>query len=173
MQACRTGSGATHGSDFLPRLDFLLLPDQHCIVMGVGTQVIIVMFYDNKITVTAQSVTGVHNASICGRGDSLSLTSCDIDPFISPSEEEKFSKTLPSVGQRQVEIGALEVILLAVGTVELTTGAVVGAVTTVADALLFGNILLALCSPESSEYVIVGCEATTALVFCAGLTLLF
>src|SRR5690606_22898324 len=76
--------GATHGSDFLPRLDFLLLPDQHCIVMGVGTQVIIVMFYDNKITVTAQSVTGIYNASICGRGNSLSLTSCDIDPFISP-----------------------------------------------------------------------------------------
>src|SRR5690606_5696690 len=71
------------------------------------------------------------------------------------------------------EIGALEVILLAVGTEELTTGAVTGAVTTVADGLLFGNILLALCSPESSEYVIVGCEATTALVFCAGFTLLF
>ena len=64
MQACRTGSGATHGSDFLPRLNFLLFPDQHCVVMGVGTQVIIVMFDDNKITVTAQSVTGIDNASV-------------------------------------------------------------------------------------------------------------
>ena len=68
---------------------------------------------------------------------------CDIDRFISPSEE-KFSITLPSVGQRHSEIGELEVILLAVGSVELTTGAVTGAVTAVAVPLLFGNILLAV-----------------------------
>lgn len=93
----------------MPRLNFLLFPDQHRIVMGVGTQVIIVVFYDNKITVTAQSVTGIYYASISGRDNSLSLTSCDIDPFISPSEEEKFSITLPSVGQRHEEIGELDV----------------------------------------------------------------
>lgn len=112
--------------------------------MGVGTQVIIVVFDDDKITVTAQSVTGIHNASICGRDDSLSFTPCDIDPLFPPSEEEKFSITLPSVGQRHAEIGELEVILLAVGSVELTTGAVTGAVTAVAVPLLFGNILLAV-----------------------------
>ena|SRR5690606_1161523 len=84
MQACRTGSGATHGSDFLPRLNFLLFPDQHSVVMGVGTQVIIIMFDDNKITVTAQCVTGIDNAPVCGRDDCLSFTACDIDPFVAP-----------------------------------------------------------------------------------------
>lgn len=107
MQACRTGSGATHGSDFLPRLNFLLFPDQHCVVMGVGTQVIIIMFDDNKITVTAQCVTGIDNASVCGRDDCLSFTACDIDPFVAPSEVAKFSMILPSVGQRQVVIDEL------------------------------------------------------------------
>lgn len=111
--------------------------------MGVGTQVIIVVFDDDKITVTAQSVTGIHNASICGRDDSLSFTPCDIDPLF-PLRRKKFSITLPSVGQRHAEIGELEVILLAVGSVELTTGAVTGAVTAVAVPLLFGNILLAV-----------------------------
>ncbi|SQA63079.1 High-copy suppressor of rspA [Yokenella regensburgei] len=82
MQACRTGSGATHSSDFLPRLNFLLFPDQHRIVMGVGAQVIIVVFDDNKITVTTQCVTGIDDASISGRGDCLSFTACDIDTFI-------------------------------------------------------------------------------------------
>ena len=82
MQACRTGSGATHGSDFLPRLNFLLFPDQHCVVMGVGTQVIIVMFYDDQITVTAQCVTGIYNAPICGRDDSLPFTARNIDAFV-------------------------------------------------------------------------------------------
>ena len=82
MQACRTGSGATHGSDFLPRLNFLLFPDQHRIVMGVGTQVIIIMFDDNKITVTAQRVTGIDDAPICGRDDCLSFATSDIDTFI-------------------------------------------------------------------------------------------
>lgn len=50
--------------------------------MGVGTQVIIVVFDDNKITVTAQCVTGIYDASICGRDNSLSFTACNIDPFI-------------------------------------------------------------------------------------------
>jgi hypothetical protein len=50
--------------------------------------------------------------------------------------------------------------------VVLTAGAVTGA-TTVVAGLLFGNILLAFCSPEDSEYVIVGCDATTAVDFCA------
>ena len=43
---------------------------------------------------------------------------------------------LPSVGQRQDEIGALVVVLLAFGTEELATGAVTGAVTVVAGLLL-------------------------------------
>ena len=41
--------------------------------MGVGTQVIIIMFDDNKITVTAQCVTGIDNASVCGRDDCCPL----------------------------------------------------------------------------------------------------
>lgn len=141
---------------FLPRLNFLLFPDQHRIIMGVGTQVIIVMFDDNKITVTTQCVTGIYDAPISGCDDSLSLTACNVDPFIAPSEAPKFSITLPSVGQRHAEIGALVDVLLAFGSVVLTVGAVTGAVTTVPAGLLFGNILLALCSPEPSEYVIVG-----------------
>jgi len=75
---------------------------------------------------------------------------------------------LLSAGQRHVEIGELVVVLLTVGSVELTTGAVTGAVTTVPVPRLFGNILLALCSPEDSEYVIVGLDATTVVEFCAG-----
>ncbi len=167
MQACRTGAGATHGSYFLPRLNFLLFPDQHRIVMGVGTQVIIVMFNNDEIPVTAQRVTGINDAPICGRDNSLSFATRDIDPLLPPSVAEKLSITLPSVGQRHAEIGELVDVLLTVGSVVLTEGAVTGAVTTVAG-LLLGNILLALCSPESSEYVIVGFEATTTVEFCAG-----
>ncbi len=134
--------------------NFLLFPDQHRIIMGVGTQVIIVMFDDNKITVTTQCVTGIYDAPISGCDDSLSLTACNVDPLLPPSEAPKFSIT-PSVGQRHAEIGALVDVLLAFGSVVLTVGAT-GAVTTVPAGLLFGNILLALCSPEPSEYVIVG-----------------
>ena len=76
---------------------------------------------------------------------------------------------MPSVGQRQVEIGVLVDVLLTVGSVVLAVGTVTGAVTVVAVGLLFGNILLALCSPEDSEYVIVGCDATATVEFCAGL----
>ncbi|MPN58061.1 hypothetical protein SDC9_205759 [bioreactor metagenome] len=90
-------------------------------------------------------------------------------PLLPPSVAAKFSITLPSVGQRQVEIGELVDVELAVDSVALTAGAVTGAVTTVPAGLLFGNILLALCSPESSEYVIVGFEATATVEFCAGL----
>jgi hypothetical protein len=115
MQSCRAGSGATHGSDFLPRFNFLLFPDQHCIVMSVGTQVIIVVFDDNKITVTAQRVTGIDDAPICGRDNSLSLTACNINTFIAAFAPLKFSITLPSVGQRHEEIGELVDVLLAVG----------------------------------------------------------
>ena len=50
--------------------------------MCVGAQVIIVVFYDNKITVTAQCVTGIDDAPICGRDNSLSFTACDINTFI-------------------------------------------------------------------------------------------
>ena len=42
--------------------------------MSVGTQVIIVVFDDNKITVTAQCVTGIDDAPIGGRDNSLSFT---------------------------------------------------------------------------------------------------
>lgn len=76
---------------------------------------------------------------------------------------------MPSVGQRQVEIGVLVDVLLTVGSVVLAVGTVTGTVTVVAVGLLFGNILLALCSPEDSEYVIVGCDATATVEFCAGL----
>ncbi|WP_260563046.1 hypothetical protein, partial [Acinetobacter baumannii] len=61
-----------------------------------------------------------------------------------------------------------------VGWVVLTVvGAVTGATTVVVvvAGLLLGNILVALCSPEDSEYVIVGCEATTAVDFCAEVVL--
>ena len=76
--------------------------------MGVGTQVIIIMFDDNKITVTAQCVTGIDNAPVCGRDDDCpSFTACDIDPFVAPSEVAKFSIILPSVGQRHVVIDEL------------------------------------------------------------------
>lgn len=68
-----------------------------------------------------------------------------------------------------MEIGVLVDVLLTVGSVVLAVGTVTGAVTVVAVGLLFGNILLALCSPEDSEYVIVGCEATATVEFCAGL----
>ena len=77
---------------------------------------------------------------------------------------------MPSVGQRHDEIGELVDVLLAVGWVVLTVvGAVTGATTVVVvvAGLLLGNILVALCSPEDSEYVIVGCEATTAVDFFA------
>jgi hypothetical protein len=50
--------------------------------MSVGTQVIIVVFDDNKITVTAQRVTGIDDASVSGRDNSLSLTACNINTFI-------------------------------------------------------------------------------------------
>ena len=66
------------------------------------------------------------------------------------------------------QINELVEVLLAVGTVVLAVGAVTGAVTVLVAGLLLGNILLALCSPESSEYVIVGVDATTAVDFCAG-----
>lgn len=137
--------------------------------MGVGTQVIIIMFDDNQITVAAQRVTGINNATICGRDNCLSFVACDINPLVAPSEAPKVSITLPSAYQRQVEIGVLVDVLLTVGSVVLAVGTVTGAVTVVAVGLLFGNILLALCSPEDSEYVIVGCDATATVEFCAGL----
>lgn len=133
--------------------------------MGVGTQVIIIMFDDNQITAAAQRVTGINNAAICGRDNCLSFAACDINPLVAPSEAPKVSITLPSVGQRQVEIGVLVDVLLTVGSVVLAVGTVTGTVTVVAVGLLFGNILLALCSPEDSEYVIVGCDATATVEF--------
>lgn len=127
------------------------------------------MFDDNQITAAAQRVTSINNAAICGRDNCLSFAACDINPLVAPSEAPKVSITLPSVGQRQVEIGVLVDVLLTVGSVVLAVGTVTGAVTVVAAGLLFGNILLALCSPEDSEYVIVGCDATATVEFCAGL----
>lgn len=106
---------------------------------------------------------------ICGRDNCLSFAACDINPLVAPSEAPKVSITLPSAYQRQVEIGVLVDVLLTVGSVVLAVGTVTGAVTVVAAGLLFGNILLALCSPEDSEYVIVGCDATATVEFCAGL----
>lgn len=137
--------------------------------MGVGTQVIIIMFDDNQITVAAQRVASINNAAICGRDNCCPLLPAISIPLLPPSEAPKVSITLPSVGQRQVEIGVLVDVLLTVGSVVLAVGTVTGAVTVVAVGLLFGNILLALCSPEDSEYVIVGCDATATVEFCAGL----
>jgi hypothetical protein len=122
MQSCRAGSGATHGSDFLPRFNFLLFPDQHCIVMSVGTQVIIVVFDDNKITVTAQRVTGIDDAPICGRDNSLSLTACNIDTFIAAFRATKVLDNLAISRPAPCEIGELVDVLLAVGWVVLTVG---------------------------------------------------
>ncbi|QUJ07466.1 hypothetical protein KCP70_05870 [Salmonella enterica subsp. enterica] len=70
-----------------------------------------------------------------------------------PSEAPSFrSLCYPSPA---AQTGAADV-LVAFGSVVLTVGAVTGPVTTIPAGLLFGNILLALCSPEPSEYVIVG-----------------
>ncbi len=74
-----------------PRLNFTQFVPRTSIVciMGVGTQVIIVMFDDNKITVTTQCVTGIYDAPIGGCDDSLSLTACNVDPLLPPSEAPK------------------------------------------------------------------------------------
>lgn len=69
--------------------------------MGVGTQVIIIMFDDNQITVAAQRYR-INNAAICGRDNCLSFAARDINPLVAPSEAPKVSWiTLPSVGQRR------------------------------------------------------------------------
>lgn len=75
---------------FLPRLHFLLFPDQHCVVMGVGTQVIIIMFDDNQITVAAQRVTGINNAP-----SAVAIIACPLLPAISipllpPQKRQRF-----------------------------------------------------------------------------------
>ncbi|WP_249532724.1 peptidoglycan DD-metalloendopeptidase family protein, partial [Escherichia coli] len=64
-------------------------------------------------------------------------------PLLPPSEAPKVSITLPSVGQRQVEIGVLVDVLLTVGSVVLAVGTVTGAVTVVADGRVVyaGNAL--------------------------------
>lgn len=80
---------------FLPRLNFLLFPDQHCVVMGVGTQVIIIMFDDNQITVAAQRVTSINNAAICGRDNCLSFAACDINPLLPPQKRQRFRSLCP------------------------------------------------------------------------------
>lgn len=72
MQSNRAGTRATHGSDFLPGAHFLLFPYQHRVVMGVGAQVIIIMFDDYQITVPSQSVTGIDDSSAGGGQDGLS-----------------------------------------------------------------------------------------------------
>lgn len=143
--------------------------DQHCVVMGVGTQVIIIMFDDNQITVAAQRVTSINNAP-----SAVAIIACPLLPAISipllpPQKRQRFRSLCPQSSKRQVEIGVLVDVLLTVGSVVLAVGTVTGAVTVVAAGLLFGNILLALCSPEDSEYVIVGCDATATVEFCAGL----
>lgn len=136
--------------------------------MGVGTQVIIIMFDDNQITAAAQRVTSINNAAICGRDNCLSFAACDINPLVAPQKRQRFRSLCPQSASA-VEIGVLVDVLLTVGSVVLAVGTVTGAVTVVAAGLLFGNILLALCSPEDSEYVIVGCDATATVEFCAGL----
>ncbi len=93
------------------------------------------MFDDNQITVAAQRVTGINNAAICGRDNCLSLLPAISIPLLPPSEAPKVSITLPSVGQRQVEIGVLVDVLLTVGSVVLAVGTVTGAVTVVAAGL--------------------------------------
>ena len=143
---------------FLPRLNFLLFLDQHCVVMGVGTQVIISMFDDNQITVAAQLVTSINNAAICDYPIIGPVLCCPRyqSPCCPLRSAQRFRSLCPQSAQRQVEIGVL------VGVLSLTVGSVVlccwyryrRSCTVVAVGLLFGNILLALCSPEDSEYVI-------------------
>ena len=62
----------THRRNFLARSYRFAFFDQQRLVVPVGTEVSIVMFEDNKLSVTDESTTRIHNSSRCGGSNSLS-----------------------------------------------------------------------------------------------------
>lgn len=50
--------------------------------MGVGIQVIIIMFDDNQIIVVVQCVISINNVVICGCDNCLFFVVCDINFFV-------------------------------------------------------------------------------------------
>ena len=54
----------------------------NAVVVGVGTEEIIVMFDDNKISVTAECIAGVNDTATCRSVNRLTTRTTNINPFI-------------------------------------------------------------------------------------------
>lgn len=79
MQKWDTRVGVPHLCDLLPFGDLVTFGNQNLPVMPVSTQVIFVMFDDDKPAVSDQSTTAVNNFARLRRLHGIACATCDLD----------------------------------------------------------------------------------------------
>jgi hypothetical protein len=81
MQLVTAGTACTHFSYLLAALDILTLSNKDPVVMGIGTEICLVVFNNDKPTITPESTPRVHNLAICSGIYAVTFSTCYIDTF--------------------------------------------------------------------------------------------
>ena len=72
----------SHFGNFLPGFNQLLLPDQNFSVVGIGTQIVIIVFNDDQIAVSPKCVTVVNHFTISRGNHAGACRRADVYPFV-------------------------------------------------------------------------------------------
>ena len=84
MKPHALGSGATHLGNALADFYFVSFLDQYSVVVGIGAQVSLVVFDDNKLTISDESTAGIDNPSAGGGPHGLARFPGDQKPGAGP-----------------------------------------------------------------------------------------
>lgn len=81
MQFEPAGSAVAHFSYLLPTSYGLPFGDEYSVVVGIGAEIGVVMFDDDKPTITPESTPGIYNLAVCRRIYTIPLAAGDVDSF--------------------------------------------------------------------------------------------
>ncbi len=56
--------------------------NKYLLIMGIGTEINLIMFNDNKVAITTQTTTAINHYTIGGSIDRLTLLAGDIKPLV-------------------------------------------------------------------------------------------
>lgn len=84
MQRHGIGAGAAHSRNLLPRLHVLPVIHQHCVVMGIGGDVVLTVLNHDQIAITPQLIADIDNFARIGSIHRCASGAGDINAFVSP-----------------------------------------------------------------------------------------
>lgn len=82
MQFGSIRAAASKLCNYLPGFYILPFLHQNLPVVGVSTQIVLIMIHNNQITVPKQSTTGIDHITTCGCSYRISRISSNINTFI-------------------------------------------------------------------------------------------